>query len=271
LVRIGTGSRLVPVPVDGDTDATVVSEVEDPVAAYIEDLDENEIATTEVPLDGREPTVRARESNLGDLMADGLLTTARDRADEFDVEEADVALQNGGGMRSEAIIEPGPVTELDTFDIAAFSNIVSVIELDGDELAAALEHSVSEVPETAGFHGQWAGIEFRFDTDAAAGERITEATVTRADDTEVDLVVNGEVEAGDETFTLASIDFLLGGNDGYDMFEGKDVTTLGRTYQQSLADYFEQLGTVEESDYPDLTVNEDRYWRFGPEDGTFIE
>jgi 5'-nucleotidase / UDP-sugar diphosphatase len=281
----GVDSGLKPVALDGDSDAFIATNVEAPVAAFVADLATTVIGTSEVPLDGRRGDdgfgVRTRETNLGSLLADSMLFTAQNLAAEFGVPEADVALQNGGGIRNDGVIPAGNLTALDTFNVAAFTNIVSVAEIDGTTLAQALERSVSSLPDASGAHGQWGGVRFTYDTSQPAqtrdtdagtvlteGERIVDAVVTRADGTSVTLVDDGTVVAGSEMFTIASIDFLLGGQDGYVMFEAEDLTRLGVTYQQSLADYITDLGTVTAADYPDLTVDNDTYTRFGPV-GTF--
>ncbi len=279
LVKVGDDSALVPVPVEGPRDPFIAAEVEAPVAAYVADLAENVIGETEVPLDGRrqEPGVRDRETNLGSLLADAMIHTARERADEFGVPEADVALQNGGGIRNDAVIPPGDLTELDTFNVAAFFNLVSVMEMDGETLWLALERSVSSLPGPSGAHGQWGGVRFTFDTSQEAqtrdldegvvitpGERIVDAIVTRADGTEVWLVEDGDLVGGDEMFTMASIDFLLSGQDGYVMFDDLAFTRVGVTYQQSLSDYISFLETITAADYPDVSVEADTYTRFGP-------
>lgn len=271
LIRIERAdSALLPVPMDGPENATMLETVVDPVQTYVDDLDETEVATTEVPLDGRRDSVRTRETNLGNLLADALLETARDQADAFGLPEADVALQNGGGMRNDSVIPTGPVTRLTTFDVAPFSNFVGVVELDGDQLVAVLEHGLAELPEAGGQHAQWAGVEFTYDATEPVGSRLVDATVTRADDSEVALVTDGTVVASDEVFALASIDFLLGGGDAYP-FEGLEFTRVGVTYQLALENHLSELGTVSADDYPDLTVDFDRYLRFGPVDGDFIE
>ena len=281
LVYIGAGSELVAVPVDGPRDAFIAETVEEPVAAFVADLAGAVIGTTDVPLDGRRgedtPGVRSRETNLGSLLADAMIHSARERAVEFGVPEADVALQNGGGIRNDAVIPAGELTELDTFNVAAFVNIVGVMEMDGATLHSALERSVSSLPGASGAHGQWGGVRFTFDTDQPAqtrdldagvvvteGERIVDAIVTRADGTEVVLVDDGDLVAGGETFIMASIDFLLSGQDGYVMFGDLDFTRVGITYQSSLSEYIGHLGTVTAADYPDVTVDNDTYTRFGP-------
>jgi 2',3'-cyclic-nucleotide 2'-phosphodiesterase (5'-nucleotidase family) len=274
LLRVGDGSALVPVPLDGPKDPFILENVEGPVADYVAELASNVIAETEVPLDGRRqnPGVRDRETNLGNLMADAHLEAARAwSADNPSVPEADVALQNGGGMRSDTVHQPGDITELDTFNIAAFSNFVAVGEIDGAALHEALEHSVAALPGAAGSHGQWAGITFNFDVDEPVGSRIVDAIVTRGDgdpSTDTVLVEDGVLVAGAVTFVIASIDFILrDGGDGYDSLDiGSAIMTTTITYQQSLADKFADLGTVTAADYPDVSVNTSAYTRFGPSD-----
>jgi 2',3'-cyclic-nucleotide 2'-phosphodiesterase (5'-nucleotidase family) len=285
LVSVGEDSALLAVPLEGPVNQFIVDNVEAPVAAYVAGLGSNVIATTEVPLDGRSPVgVRTRETNLGNLMADGLLTAARLRAAEFGLPQADIALQNGGGMRQNRLIPPGPVTELDSFDIAAFSNFVSVAQIDGVALKSALERSVSAQPAAGGFHGQWAGIRFTFDTSRPAqtidfldrvvveeGSRIIDAVVTRADGTTVVLVDDGVLVGGDEMFTIASIDFILrSGGDGYFSLE-VPFTTIGISYQRALFEQFVRLGTVTEAQYPDVSGTTEGstpfFTRFGPVTG----
>jgi 2',3'-cyclic-nucleotide 2'-phosphodiesterase (5'-nucleotidase family) len=267
LVEIGDDSRLVPVPLDGPRDMFIAENVEAPVAAYVADLAANVIASTDVPLDGRRqgPGVRDRETNLGNLMADAHLLAAREwAAANPSVPVADIALQNGGGMRSDRIHMAGNITELDTFDIAAFANFIAIGQIDGTALKEALEHSVRALPGAAGSHGQWAGVTFNYDTSQPAGSRIQNAIVTMSDGSEVVLVDSGVLVAPDQIFTIASIDFILrDGGDGYASL-AVPITTTTVTYQRSLADRFIELGTVTAADYPDVSVNANTFTRFGP-------
>jgi 5'-nucleotidase / UDP-sugar diphosphatase len=270
LIRTGQASQLVPVAMDGPRNRTMTAEVVRPVQAYVAGLAANVIGTTEVPLDGRRESVRTRETNLGSLLADGTLLGARARAPQFNAPLPDVALQNGGGMRSDTIHPVGNVSELDTFNIAAFVNFTSVATISGDTLAAVMEHSIARLPEPAGQHGQWAGVEFTFDVSRPAGDRIVNATVTRANGTEVDLIVNGTVVAGSQQFVIASINFLFDGGDAYPFDDDITYQQLPVTYQQALLERISNVGTITANDYPDLTVNFDRYDRFGPVGGNFL-
>ncbi len=273
LVRItSAASQLMPVAMDGPRNQTMTTEVETPVEAYVESLSENALAQTEVPLDGRRGFVRTRETNLGSMLADAMLLAARDRAVDIpDAPQADVALSNGGGIRNDSIIGPGAVTELDTFNVAAFLNFVSVATIDGDTLVAVMEHALESAPEPAGGFGQWAGVDFTYDLEQPAGARLVDVTVTREDDSEVLLVDDGATTAaGSEEFAIASVNFLLDGGDDFPFPEDLEYNQMPVTYQEALAERVADLGTITAEDYPDLTVDEDRYDRFGPVGGEFI-
>lgn len=166
-------------------------------------------------------------------MVDSFIQVAQDRAVEFGVTLSGpiVGLQNGGGIRNDSIIGPGNVTLLDTFDIAPFSNFVSVItDVDPDDVVSAVEHGPSALPGAAGSFGQWGGLVVHYDPAAPAGSRVVDLTIAG-----VPYVVGGVLQTGLESVDLATIDFLAAGNDGYDMFEIYEFTTLGTSYQQALA------------------------------------
>jgi 5'-nucleotidase len=269
-------SALVPVPLEGPRDPFVAENVEAPVADYVAGLAENILGTTEVWLDGANPPIRFRETNVGDLFTDAMIEAARARAAEFGVGQADVALQNSGGIRNNVRLEPGsPISELTTFDMASFPNFVSIAQIDGQKLKDVLEHSVSSLPATGnGRFGQWGGIQFVYDparpaqtfsgnTVVVPGERIREAVVTKADGTRVTLVQDGVLVAPSETFWFVTNDFTFRGGDNYPLTDVR-FTTLGLTYQLALAEHVSSLGTITASSYPDLTVTADTYRRFGP-------
>jgi 2',3'-cyclic-nucleotide 2'-phosphodiesterase (5'-nucleotidase family) len=271
-------SALLPVPLAGPRDPFIAANVEAPVSAYVASLAQNILGTTQVWLDGANPPVRFRETNVGDLFTDAMMEAARDRAGEFGVGQADVTLLNSGGIRNNVKLAPGSnVTELTTFDIGAFFNLVSIAQIDGQKLKDVLEHSVSSLPATGnGRFGQWSGVEFVYDPAAQAqvfetggtaittpGQRIREAVVTKADGTRVTVVSGGTVVAPAETFWFVTNDFTFRGGDNYPLTD-LPFTTLGVTYQTALADWVAEVGTITAANYPDLTVLNDTYRRFGP-------
>lgn len=269
-------SALIPVPLQGPRNSFIATNVEAPVAAYVSGLAANVLGTTQVWLDGANPPIRSRETNVGDLFADAMIQAARERAAEFGVGQADLALQNSGGIRNNVKLAPGSnITELTTFDMAAFPNFVSVAQVDGQKLKDVLEHSVSSLPATGnGRFGQWGGIEFVYDASLPAqafdgntvttrGERIREAVVTKADGTRVTLVSGGTLVAPAATFWFVTNDFTFRGGDNYPLTD-VPFTTLGLTYQQALAVRVSSVGTITAANYPDLTVENNTYRRFGP-------
>src|SRR5690606_39768890 len=173
----------------------------------------------------------------GNLLADAMLATGRQRAAEFGVPEPQVALQNGGGIRNDSIIGPGDISVLNTFDIAPFTNFVAVVpDVSRADLVAAVEHGLSGLPDPQGFFGQWGGLVVEYDPDTPVGSRVVNLTL--ADGTQI---VSGGTLVDGDPITLATIDFLAAGNDGYDMLESYDFTVVGVSYQQSLANYLASL------------------------------
>ncbi|MFC6287068.1 bifunctional metallophosphatase/5'-nucleotidase [Nocardioides sp. GCM10027113] len=250
---VGFGGELVPVTGDLPQDRFLLNNVEEPVTAFLADLANQVIATTQVALNGVRADVRSRETNIGNLMADAHLAAAQARAADFGVQEPQVALQNGGGIRNDDVIPVGDVTLLDTFEIAAFSNAISVIEdVSRDDILAAAQHGVSGLPAAQGFFGQWAGLRIEYSTDGTGAATVQNITL----DDGTQIVAGGVVVPGPGV-TVATIDFLARGQDGYDMFEPYDFTSLGVSYQQSLAQFLESLGTITD-EYADPVDPADR-------------
>jgi 5'-nucleotidase len=235
-------------------DRFILRKVEQPVADYVAGLASQVVATSEVGLNGIRADVRSRETNTGNLLTDAMLATGGQLAGEFGVPVPQVALQNGGGIRNDSVIGPGDITQLNTFDIAPFTNFVAVIpDVARADLLAAAEHGLSGLPGQQGFFGQWGGLVVEYDGAAAAGSRVVNLTLN--DGTAI--VTDGQLVDGDPV-TVATIDFLAAGNDGYDMFEPYDFTVVGVSYQQSLSNYLTSLGTITAADYADPVDPADR-------------
>jgi len=108
-------------------DAAVKAESVVPVQNFIAALGANDLANTSVQLlHGGSPTIRSRETNLGNLVADGLLRAGQQRAAAFQVDSPTIALVNGGGIR--ANVGAGDITQLSTFNVSPFGNFVAVVQ-----------------------------------------------------------------------------------------------------------------------------------------------
>jgi len=88
------------------------------------------VATSAEPLDGRESTVRNRAGRLTDLIAAAMAHEAK---------TADVALFNGGSVRIDDVLPPGPITEYDIIRVLPFGGRVTKATLDGALLARVLD------------------------------------------------------------------------------------------------------------------------------------
>lgn len=265
VISVDSGSGLVRVsgvaPDAVAPDRRIQRTVVEPVAAYVEELAENVLATSQVALEGRrDPGVRTEETNLGNLLADALLATGQQLAGDFGVAPPQVALQNGGGIRNNSLIPPGPVTELDTFAVAAFTNFVAVVpDVPRAQFKEILENAVSAIPVADGRFAQVAGFSFSYDPTRPAqqvddagnvlspGERVRSVVL---DDGTV-IVADGEVVDG-PAISVATNDFSARGGDQYP-FRGLPFVSVGVTYQQALASYLvdDLGGVISAADYPE--------------------
>ena len=240
----------------------VVSQVTEPVAAALAEMAANPVGTTEVPLDGRRsPGIRTMETNQGNLLADALLWNAKRLAADFGVPEPAVAIQNGGGIRNDSVIPVGPISELETFNISPFGNLVTVIEdVSAAQMKVLFENAVSRVESSSGRFAQIAGMTLVYDPAGTPQEIGDDDTVTvegtRVQSITLDdgtaLVSDGAVVDGAPSIALVTLNFLANGGDQY-LFGDGTRTHLGLTDQQSLAAYISDglSGTIGAADYPE--------------------
>jgi 2',3'-cyclic-nucleotide 2'-phosphodiesterase (5'-nucleotidase family) len=260
-VRVAGGSNPDAVLPDPDIQAQVVV----PVQEYIAGLAANVIGTSQVALEGRRgptpPGVRTAETNLGNLMADALLWQANQLAADFGVAPATVALQNGGGIRNNNLIPAGPITELNTFQIAAFSNFVSIVpNIPPAQFKEIMENAVSSTPLADGRFAQISGFKLEYNTTGTAqvvdnaGNVLTPGNrvVTIQLDDGTYIVQNGVVVPGAPSVNISTNDFSARGGDQYP-FRGAPFTTVGVTYQQALFNYIVDglTGLISAADYPE--------------------
>jgi 2',3'-cyclic-nucleotide 2'-phosphodiesterase (5'-nucleotidase family) len=199
------------------------------IDAYNAELDEDllvPVGTTTVELDSQRRTVRTKESNFGNLIADAIRETL----------EADVAIANGGGIRGDRTYDAGTVlTRKDILSELPFGNVTVLIELSGADLLAALENGVSEVEDKAGRFPQVSGMTYSYDAARPAGSRIVEVKVA------------GEPLSMGQTYTVATNDYIFGGGDGYAaLTRGKAlIDAAGGTLMASMVmDYIAKKGEV---------------------------
>jgi len=159
------------------------------------------IGEAAVPLDAHESLVRAQESSLGDFIADAIRTAVH----------ADIAITNGGGIRTDAVLSVGPIRRRDVIAWLPFGSVVVKVAIRGDAIREALENGVSQRDKLAGRFPQVSGLHFTFNPDRPVGARVLDVRIGDA-----------PLDAG-TTYTVATNDFMLRGGDGYTMLSTGQV------------------------------------------------
>ncbi|MBN9655014.1 cell wall-binding repeat-containing protein [Halobacillus sp. GSS1] len=199
----------------------------------LEDLKNEVVGETTVALNGERSDVRQGETNLGNLITDSMLAKAQKA-----VPETTIAIQNGGGIR--ASIDEGDITMGEVLTTMPFGNQLVTLELTGEQLMAALENGVSDLENMGGRFAQVSGLQYSFDRNHPAGERIVDVQTKTADGYE-DLDLNG-------TYTIATNAFIADGGDGYASFaeakaDGKMKELFFVDYEV-FNEYLSENGTV---------------------------
>jgi len=154
------------------------------------------VGKSSVPLEARSATLRTEETNLGDFVADAL----RERLG------TDVAVINGGAIRTNRTVPPGPLTRRDVLSLLPFTDMVVKLEMRGADLRAALEHGLTQTDRVGGGFLQLSGARVVWDPRLAPGRRI------------VDVSVAGKPLADDAVYSVAVSGYLVRGGDGYTVF-----------------------------------------------------
>jgi 5'-nucleotidase / UDP-sugar diphosphatase len=192
-----------------------------PYADQIETLKSQSIGMEAVSaLDGVRDNVRTKETNLGNLITDGMLAKAKTINPN-----TVIALTNGGGIRDS--IDTGDITMGEVLTVMPFGNSLAIMNLTGAEIKSALEHSVSQAPAASGAFLHVSGLKFSYDSTKPAGERVVSVEVKEG---------SSFVALNDTTsYVVATNTFTAKGGDGYDMF--KKAYQEGRVSEPGFIDY----------------------------------
>lgn len=177
------------------------------------------VGETENTLEGVEPAVRGRETALGNFLTDVL----RERM------KTDVAFVNGGAIRINDDIPPGPIRNYDLEGIFYFDNAIVSFEITGAQLLDVLRTSVSKVHAGHGRFLQVSGFRFRYHVRGTA-----DSPVYTIEPSDVQVSGRGGgLEPLDltRTYSAASLDYLWenGYRDGYELFaKGRGGTSPKR-------------------------------------------
>jgi 2',3'-cyclic-nucleotide 2'-phosphodiesterase (5'-nucleotidase family) len=187
----------------------------------VDEMKNTVIGTTSVDLVGGNPAARTGETNLGNLITDGMLAKAKTINPN-----TVIAVQNGGGIRTS--VNAGDITMAKVLEVMPFGNSLAIMQLTGAEIKEALEHSVKDAPKASGGFLQVSGLKFTYDSSLPAGQRVQSVEVKEDGVNYVSLDLN-------KTYAVATNTFTAKGGDGYDVF-GKAYSE-GRVSEPGFVDW----------------------------------
>ncbi|WP_149799984.1 5'-nucleotidase C-terminal domain-containing protein [Halorubrum xinjiangense] len=209
------------------------------------------IVESETPLDATFGSNYHRETGYGNLITDAM----RERAD------ADVAITNSGGIRSDSTYGPGEITGGDIFNTLPFPNSLVTLELTGEELVEALESQIVTLESET---GQDLGEEVSQQT---SGVRFEWVPHEDADELVRDVYVGGEPLDPDDTYRVAVNSYMAGGGSGYPLEDKPVVKDTDELLVTLVVDYLRERDTVApavegrmqrvDRDLPDASVTVD--------------
>ncbi|MEK5071561.1 5'-nucleotidase C-terminal domain-containing protein [Sporosarcina sp. FSL K6-1508] len=173
--------------------------------------------------------VRAGETNLGNIITDGMLAKAK----EIDPSTV-IAFQNGGGIRTS--IPQGPITYGQAISVLPFGNTLALMELSGKELKAVFERSVEKYPEEDGGFLHIAGMKLIFNPEAEVGNRV------------ISMKTDGKEIEADKMYKVTTNVFTAQGGDNYEVlkkaYEDGRVSEPGFSDWENFADHMKSIGTI---------------------------
>uniref|UniRef100_A0A0A8KXH1 5'-nucleotidase n=1 Tax=wastewater metagenome TaxID=527639 RepID=A0A0A8KXH1_9ZZZZ len=154
---------------------------------------------------------RLEECSAGNMLADVLMWAAKDSKPDF-------AVINGGSIRS--TISQGPITLAAVYEALPFQSTVSTFKLNGTDVLEMLEvgvsRSESKQNDGTGRFLQVSGLQFSWDANRPAGQRIGNVLVAASSGKFVPLDKN-------KIYSVASVDFIRRGGDGFDILKERAI------------------------------------------------
>lgn len=250
-----------------------VSKIVEALTSVMREHGNEKVGKTSVYLAGLRPDVRTQETNLGNLIADAFLWTAR----LVDPEVA-VSLKNAGGIRDHigivlqppgtndpqdvlhlpppanevSGIEEGDISHSNLESVLRFNNELVILPLTATQLVEAMEHSIGfeGVGEVyAGRFPQVSGMRFSFDPSRPEGQRVDSLAVVNGRGEVIDRVVESGELIGDaeRVIKMVTTNFTANGGDDYPF----PVPLMGRVDLAGEAVQF----NAPDPDFPDTNSN----------------
>lgn len=178
-----------------------------------------------VALMGSKTESRSRETNLGNFITDAM----RDKTG------ADIAFQNGGGIR--ASISPGAITYRDILTVQPFGNTLVLVDMTGAQIMDALNYAATKVGEGAFLHVS--GLKWTISGGKA--ENV--------------MIANKPVDLG-KTYKVVTNNFMAAGGDGYAMLKPLPQEDTGFVDADAFKDYVTKFDKIEPKLEERLTITQ---------------
>ncbi len=198
---------------DSKVDSTLLKTIE-PYKSKIDSVMNQVIGESTATLKSFRP-----ESPLSNLVADVL----RDAATNVIGHPADMGLINMGGLRN--ILSEGEITQGDVFEILPFENSLCILTLEGKDLMLLMGNIAS-----------------------VGGEGVSNINLKISDTGKViEATINGKPIDEKKNYTVATIDYLAGGNDGMValMSAKEKICPQGATLRGLFLDYVKEQTTLD--------------------------
>ncbi|WP_455483135.1 bifunctional UDP-sugar hydrolase/5'-nucleotidase UshA [Haemophilus parahaemolyticus] len=180
------------------------------------------VGKTDGIFNGKREAVRFEQTNLGRLIAQSQMERVK----------ADIGIMNSGGVR--ASLPEGNVSYKDILTVQPFGNMISTLDLKGQELVDFLTTVALKQTDTGGYP-QLAGISMVVDRSA---KNISDVKVG---DQPLDM---------NKTYKISIPDYLTGGGDGYPVMKNHPTyVNTGFIDAEMLKKYFEENKVLKATDY----------------------
>ncbi len=173
------------------------------------------IGEASVELTGGKSVNRSQETNLGNLITNGMLAKTG----------AEIAFQNGGGIR--AGIAPGTISYRDVLTVQPFGNTLVVIDMTGEQIIEVLNLAAGKVG--SGAFMQVAGLKVTYNSADKKAENVM------VGDAPIDPV---------KTYKVVTNNFVAAGGDGYKMLKDLAKYDTGYVDADATMEYIQNLGKV---------------------------
>ncbi len=180
------------------------------------------VGKTDGFFNGKREAVRFEQTNLGRLIAQSQMERVK----------ADIGIMNSGGVR--ASLPEGDVSYKDILTVQPFGNMISTLDLKGQELVDFLTIVALKQTDTGGYP-QLAGISM---------------VVDRSTKTISDVKIGGQPLDMNKTYKVSIPDYLTGGGDGYPVMKNHPTyVNTGFIDAEMLKKYFEENKVLKATDY----------------------